>query len=324
MDILRDGLMTYMGRGNSEFMETLLREAGFTVSQLCCSRPSCFDYVARRGTTLVVIRLQPDIGIFSLNDSQELKAVSESFSAATLVVGSENREKPLQDDTVYTRHDIVTVTPKTFENAVLHSAAPLIQANPGGYYVEIDGDALKFRRQELGLSVGEMAEMVGISRRTLYGYERGMAKASVTAAYKLVWTLGIPVARPVNILEKSRAQRKYCILTTARRVFAKNKLLLRIFKRFARWRVATFKKAPFDFVISVPEEDTMIVGGVTNRNERGLDRRLDEILSVSRVVGARPIFITDGHEPAGKDIPCISREEASRIRSPEDLMVNFG
>jgi putative transcriptional regulator len=202
---------------------------------------------------------------------------------------------------------------------VLRKAYPLIQAGPGGYYVEIDHESIKRRRQELGLSVGEIAEMIGISRRTLYGYERGMAKASVTAAYNMIWTLGIPVANPINVFEKSRYQRK-CFLSTAKLAIARNKLLRKIFRKLARCRITTVKKAPFDFVINFPEEEMKIIGGVANSKELELNRRVDEILSFSKVVKAHPILITEGREPSNKEISCIRSEEISKIKNPEDLI----
>jgi putative transcriptional regulator len=302
--------------------ESTLREAGFTVSEPCRSRPSCFDLAARKGETLIFMRVQPDIGSLSTNDSTELKAISETFSAPCLLIGEEAREKPLQDDTVYTRHDILAVTPRTFENVVLHNIRPLIQANPGGYYVEIDREALKRRRQELGLSAGEVAEMVSTSRRTIYGYERGMAKASVTAAYNLIWALGIPVAKSVNILEKPENQRKSCVLTTAKLMLARNRILSKILRRWVHYHVTAVKRAPFDFVISAPEERMRIIGGIANKKELELDKRVDEILSVSRVTQARPILITEDEQQPEKNIPCISSEDASRIKNPEDLLAS--
>lgn len=303
--------------------ESTLREAGFIVSEPCRSRPSCFDLVARRDESLIFIRVQPDVGSLSTNDSTELKAISESFLALCLLIGEEAREKPLQDDTVYTRHDILAITPRTFGNVVLHNIRPLIQANPGGYYVEIDGEALKRRRQELGLSAGEVAEMVSMSRRTIYGYERGMAKASVTAAYNLIWALGIPVAKSVNILEKQQSQRKSCVLTTAKLMLARNRILSKIFRRCVRYHVTAVKRAPFDFVISFPGERMRIIGGIANRKEPELNRRVDEILSVSRVTQARPILITEGQEQPEKDIMCISSEDISKIKNPADLITNL-
>jgi putative transcriptional regulator len=314
--------MAYWGKESLTAAESTLREAGFTVSEICRSRPSCFDLAARKGESLIFMRVQPDIGSLSPNDSTELKAISESFSAPCLLIGEEAREKPLQDDTVYTRHGIMAVTPRTFENVVAHNIRPLIQANPGGYYVEIEGEALKQRRQELGLSAGEVAEMVSTSRRTIYGYEKGMAKASVTAAYNLIWALGIPVAKSVNILEKPESQRKSCVLTTARLMLAKNRILSKLFRRSVRYHVTAVKRAPFDFVISAPEKRMRIIGGIANRKELELDKRVDEILSVSRVTRARPILITEGQQQPQKDIPCISSEDVSRIKNPEDLIAS--
>jgi len=315
--------MAHGGREHLETAEALLRQAGFTVSQPCTSRPSCFDFAARREKSLIFMKIQQDIGNMSLNDSQELGEIARNFSGASLLIGEEAREKPLEDDTIYRRHNILAITARTFENVVLHNVRPLIQASPGGYYVEIDGEALKQRRQKMDLSVGEMADMVGMSRRTVYGYERGLAKASVSAAYNLIWTLGIPVAKPVDILQESSARHKQCVLTTARRVFAKSKILNMILRRLAPLHVTTVKKAPFDFVLSVPKENVQIVGGVANDKEQELNRRVDEILSVSRIVKARPILITESQGVRKKDIPCISSEEFFRIKGPEDLIANF-
>lgn len=311
--------MTYWEKERVRPPEDVLKEAGFNVSEKCCSRPSCFDFAARKDGTLILVKVQLDIDNLSLGDSLELKAISECVSAASLLVGERAREKPLEDDTVYSRYEVSAVTPKTFESIIIGKNYPLIHAGPGGYYVEIHSEAIKRRRQELGLSVGEMAEMVGISRRTLYGYERGMAKASVTAAYNLIYTLGFPVAKPINVFEKSTQQRK-CFLAAAKFAIAKSKLMQKIFRKFTRCHITTVKKAPFDFVITVPEEKMRIIGGVANNKEQELNKRVDEILSVSRVVRAHPILITEERKPSKKDILCICKEELSKIKSPEDLI----
>jgi putative transcriptional regulator len=323
LDVLREVSMSLGGRQGIAVAETLLKEAGFTVSQVCCSRPSCFDFAARKNESLIFIKVQPDIDNLSSNDSLELRDISKSVSAASLLISEIARDKPLEDDTVYSRHNILAVTPKTFQNITIRKVYPLIQAGPGGYYVETDGGAIRRRRQELGLSVGEIAEMIGISRRTLYGYERGMAKASVTIAYNLIYTLGIPVAKPVNIFEKPRSHRKCKLLLTAKHMIAKNKLLMKIFRKSDQYRVTTVQRAPFDFVITIPAEKMRIIGGVATRKEQALDRRVDEILSVSRVVQAHPILITEDQRLSNKDVSCIFKEELSKIKSPEDLIVSI-
>lgn len=302
----------------------VLKEGGFTVSQMCRSRPSCFDFAASHEGKIVFLKIQSDIGNLSFADASELKAISEFFGATSILLAEKSREKPLEDDTVYYRYDTLVFTPRTLESIALRKTHPLIQATPGGYYVEIDGEKIKLQRQKLGSSVGEIAKAIGISRRTLYGYERGMAKASVTVAYNLISTLGVPLAKPINVFEKTHCEAKACFLSTARRAIARSNILQRIIKKFPHYRIATVKKAPFDFLMSASENKTTILGGVVAEpKEKQLDQRVDEILSVSRVVQAHPILITAGQEPANKCISCIHSDEFSKIRSPEDLIARI-
>ena len=322
MDIFCGGSMNYgeMGRVNTS-PEIMLKEAGFAVSEKCCARPSCFDFAARKNGNLILVKIQPDIDGFSSNDYLELKSIADFVSAASVLIGENSREKPLEDDTVYSRYNVSVITSKTFEN-MIHKAYPLIHAGPGGYYVEIYGETIKKRRQDLGLSVGEIAEMVGLSRRTLYGYERGMAKASVATAYNLIYILGVPVAKPINLFEKQTSQRR-CLLDTAKSAIAKNKFLQKICSKFSRYRITAVKKAPFDFIISVPEEKTKIIGGVADRKERKLDERVDEMLSFSKIVKGYAILIADERNLTDNDIVCIPKEELSKIKNPEDLIARI-
>ncbi len=303
-------------------VDTVLKEAGFAVSLECRTRRSCFDFAARKDGKDVFLKTQPDLGSFSLKDSRELKGISEFFAASSLLIGERTRERPLEDDTVYSRYAIPTITLRTLENVLLQKTHPLIQANPGGYYVEIDGEAIKRRRQELGLSAGEAAKLIGISRRTIYGYERSMAKASVTAAYNMMSTLGVPAARPVDIFENSRRLHKCSLLTSARRIINKNTLLQKILKKFEHYRITAVGRAPFDFVISAPGDRMRIIGGVAGNKEPELSTRVKEILSVSRVMQAHPILITEGHTSMEKSITCIDSEKFSRIADPEGLITS--
>ena len=308
---------------NGITVESVLKEAGFTVSQRCCSRPSCFDYAARREDKLVFVKVQDDIGSISRCDAIELKALSERMSAASLLLSEKAREKPLEDDTVYSRYGIIAVTLKTFEDIVLHKTYPLILAGPGGYFDDIDGEAIKKRRQHLGLSVGELSEMMGTSRRTLYGYEKGMANASVSSAYNLISILGIPVAKPIDVFENSqRISQTERFITAAKRSLKNNRLLCRILQRLSRCNVATFRRAPFDFVIDVQEDRTRILGGVADDREKELDRRANEIFSIGQVIHAKSVLITEGVKP-NSEILCIQGDAVSNINDPSDLIKTF-
>jgi len=306
---------------NAIALGVALKEAGFQVSRICCSRPSCFDFAARKDDKTVLIKVNSDVDTFPAQDSRELKVIAGCLSAASLIISQQAHGKPLEDDTVYSRNGVFVVTEKTIKNIALQTANPLIYARPGGYTVEIDSALIEKRRKELGLSIGKLAAMIGVSRRTLYGYERGMTRASVTSAYKLARTLGVPVAKPISVLERTR-KRRQCLLIKARHAIAGKVLLQKIFRKFAFCDISAVRKAPFDFVMNVPNGEYVIVGSVAVNGERSLDNRMEEILSICRVVRAYPVLITEKRKYASKGFSCVCIDELSGMRKPEDLIAS--
>ncbi|MGD8505340.1 MAG: helix-turn-helix domain-containing protein [Candidatus Bathyarchaeota archaeon] len=300
--------------------EGVLREAGFNVSARCTSRPSCFDLAARKKGAIGFFRVPANLSCASKQEAEELRTVAGFFGGTPLFVCDKAKEKPLEDDTVYSRYGVLAISPGTLEDVIGRGFLPLVLAGPGGYYVRLDGDAIRRRRLKLGLSMGKLAESLGVSRRTLYGYEHGMAKASVSAAYKLEWLLAVPVVEPIDVLEAVHRRRSF--LAVARRVLVRNRLLHRVLRWLRRCRFEAFpaRKAPFDFVAECSEKKLCLVGGVTCSSDRNLDARTKEILSVSEVVGARSIFITDGRQIPDNDIPLVHHEELEKMKNPKDLM----
>lgn len=303
--------------------EGVLREAGFKVSTQCVSRPSCFDLVARKSGSVAFIKVPANLSCACRREADELRSIAGFFGGSPLLVCDKAKEKPLEDDTVYSRYGVFAVSPGTLEDIVARGSLPLVLAGPGGYYVRLDGDAIRKRRMKLGLSMGKLAESLGVSRRTLYGYEHGMAKATVSTAYKLEWLLGVPVVEPVDVF--TPADHTCSFWAVARRVLIRNRLLQRVLRWLRRCRFDGFpaRRAPFDFVANCSEKKLSLVGGVACSSDRNLDARTKEILSVSEVVGARSVFITDGMQIPDNDIPLVYHEELAKMKTPKDLIAKL-
>ncbi len=303
--------------------EHVLKSAGFKISKRCISRPSCFCMVARRSEDLAIMKVLSDLGKISLKDALQMQAISSLFSATPLFVGNTARDRTLEDDTVYSRYDVYAVTLKTLDDVVNRRMMPLVEAGPGGYYVRLDGESIRQRRMKLGLSVGKLAEQLRISRRTLYGYERGMVKASVSAAYNLEWILGMPVVKPIDIFKPAPPDVGF--FATAKRMIVKNRFLKNVMKKLilCNFKVAATTRAPFDFVAQPPNKDVKIIGGVTRRGEKSLNERVEEILSISEVVKAQPLFVTDGNLVPEIDIPLIASNELDKFHLAEDWVPRF-
>jgi putative transcriptional regulator len=303
--------------------EKTLREGGFNVSVRCLSRPSCFDFVAHKGKSVAFFKVPPNLGSTCRHEAEELRAIAGFFGGAALFICDKTKDKPLEDDTVYSRYGVFAISPGTLEDIVTRGFLPLVLAGPGGYYVRLDGEAIRRRRLKLGLSMGKLAESLGLSRRTLYGYERSMAKASVSAAYKLEWYLGVPVVEPVDVFRPVRRSRGF--LAAARRALIRNRLLQGVLRWLRRCHFEVFpaRKAPFDFLAECPETNLSLIGGVACSNDKNLDTRIKEILSVSEIVNARSLFVTDGRQIPDNDIPLVHQKELAKIKNPKDLIAKL-
>jgi len=311
--------MNHWEMENAVNLGVALKEAGFEVSHICCSRQSCFDFAAKKRGITVLVKIASEIDGFSSSDLRELKVISSHISAAALIVSQISHGKPLEDDTVYSRNNIYVVNEKTFKNIAMQNGNPLIYASPGGYTVQIDGALVEHRRKELGLSTGQLASLIGVSRRTLYGYERGMAKASVCSAYKLAEALGVPVAKPINILTKT-PRTPQCLLPKTKHDLMTQLLLRQVFKKFNDCDISPVHKAPFDFVMSVPNENYLILGAVGSSDEPTLNSRVDELLSICRVIYAYPVLITENKKSPNVDLSCFTIEDLRVLKSPEELI----
>lgn len=300
--------------------ESILKRAGFQTSERCVARPSCFDLVARREKQLALMKVSVNVGSIYANAASELQILSRCFSAAPLFIGEKSRDKPLEDDTVYSRYNINTINLRTLENFFCDKMYPLVEAGPGGCYVKLDGSAIRKNRQKLGLSVGKLAEMVGISRRTLYGYEKNMAKASVSVAYNLEWILGVPLVQPIDAFQK--AVQSTGLLAAAKRMIVRNRFLEAVLRKLSQIGtcVTPMERAPFDFIVQFPEEQLNIIGGVTDGKEQDIDQRTREIISFGEIVEAHPVFITDGQQTLNNGIPLIRYKELVRIKYPKEFI----
>ncbi len=313
-----------MNRGEIlESAESLFEEAGFHLSHRCCARPSCFDFVAKKEPKLAFVKANPNIGSVYDRDAKGLANLAKFFSGSAIYVCEKTRIKPLEDDTLYSRYNVGALTLKTLEEALLEGMGPLIEAGPGGYYATLDGDAIRKKRLEKGLSTGKIAEIMGISRRTLYGYERGMAKAAVSTAYKLEWVLGLPVVKPIDIFQYPEQREN--VLAMAKRIISESRFLQFVIRKLLEFNFAVFQmqRAPFDFVAKTPESKANLLGAIAPEKEQNLESRTEEIVSVGKILNAQPVFVADSEKVSIDNVPIIHRKDFEKIKTPDDLMAKL-
>lgn len=146
--------------------------------------------------------------------------------------------------------------------------------------------------------------------------------ASVASMYKLVEVLGVPVAKPIDILQPTIKQQQ-CLLRRRKQMAEEQALFRKVFKRFACCDITHVHKAPFDFIVNIPNEQQVILGAVAAQEEAFLEERVSEILSLCRVVGAYPMLVTEQVRPVAQDILCVCPDELSEVHTPEELVASY-
>ena len=180
-----------------EAVRSVLAKSGFFVSRPLAMRGISFDVVARRDDTLLIIKILSNVDAFSKDNAEEMLTLGEALGASPLLVGERSGSGELDESIVYSRFGVPIISLTTLIDHLLEGVPPFIFAAPGGLYVKLDSNLMKRLREERSISLGTLAEIAGVSRRTIQMYENGMG-AMIDVAIRLEEFLNQPIVVPVN------------------------------------------------------------------------------------------------------------------------------
>lgn len=181
----------------------VLTQAGFYLSADAALRPLAFDVVARRDGQLFIVKVLTNVDGLNEPVANELRTVAQFLDAVPLVVGERSSSRTLEDGAVYLRYGVRIITLDTLGEYLREGVEPLVYAAPGGFYVNLDGERLRSLREERGLSLGDLAQAAGVSRRAIGMYEEGMG-AMVEVAQRLEEFLDEALVVPYRAFDAPR------------------------------------------------------------------------------------------------------------------------
>ncbi len=178
---------------------SVMMMAGYDVSELFAMRPKSFDLIANNGTQIVVLKVISHIDSISEDNARDLDQISRNLGGTPLVVGERARDAELERGAVYVRYGISAINYATLHDFFVDGSPPLIYASPGGLYVNISGEKLRELREMSNLSLGDLGQMLGVSRRTVAKYEAGMG-TTIDIAIRIEETFDSGVVEPIDLL----------------------------------------------------------------------------------------------------------------------------
>lgn len=284
----------------------LLRREGYSLLELVETKPRCFDIIARKGEQLLLIKILYNVDSLKMETAEEMRKIARLLNATAIVIGERFKFDFLERRVVYTRYGLPVINLATFYD-YLRGDLPYIYSAPGGYYVRLDAEKLRRAREAMGITIGDTARILGVSKRMVKNYEEG-ADASVDIAIKIEEIFG-NVVKKIDFSEFLKEEEEEKDEEEGDEVVEK--------LREIGVAIYTVRHTPFD-AISKFEENDVLMG---LKQVREIEKRAQLIGKVSKIVNAEAAYITEKEfKKRVSSVVFVLKEELESIDSPADFI----
>jgi len=296
-----------------QVLDTLER-GNFEISERCCLRPACFDLFARRELLFLMLKVLTNIDGLTEMQAGAMANISCSLSASPLVIGEKTRSAQLEDGVVYERYGIPMMNLETLEEMLIRGVLPFIISARGGFCVRMDGEALRRIREERGLSLGEVAGNIGVSRKAVYAYEHGESGATLETAMRLEEYLEESIIVPANVFFTPQEFHEGFEV--------KGEIERLILERLSEigFGIYPTNQAPFDAVAK--NQDELFFTKVSEAVAERMRKRARILKSVSEIAHSGAFFVVERQtfEDNLEGIPVVKRRELDEIDESWELL----
>ncbi len=261
-------------------IKNILIRGGFSIGEPV-RRSMIFDFIARRDDIILILKILVNADSLRPDIARELKILGQMFKGAPIIIGMHSGAGEIIDDVVYSRYGVPVISKETFRSYIIDNVAPMVYVAPGGFYVNLDGKLLREIRSRRGISLGEIAAMAGISRRTIQLYEEGMS-STVDIALKLEEYLQTELIEPIDLLNFTDKTEEIASGDDAR--------FHDIYQRLTEmgYNVFLMRKCPFE-AISKDKQDVMLTG--FEKSEMRLKYKAQNIRIFSEILERRGFIV---------------------------------
>ena len=303
---------------NIQEVRQILSNLGFYVSEHHSIRSISFDMVARRDDVLLMIKVLSNVDAFSKDNAKELQSLANLFKASPLILGAKSSTSFIEDGIVYSRHGIPIISIGTFKDYFIEEVPPFVFAAPGGLYVHINGELLRKIREREKISLGTLAEIAKVSRRSVQLYESGMG-AMVEAALSIEEFFKVPIIMPINPLTcqtKTEEEETHWLESFDEFESLEKDVFHHLYE--LGYSIMTTNKSPFD---ALTKDDKTLILTSFGRSESLLAKRAKIVSNISKIVQKHSVmFVERSRRRSLEGTPLIDRKELKKIDDSDGVM----
>ncbi len=150
---------------------------------------TCSDIIAQNKGKKLIIKVVENIDTIEKETAKQLSDIAQFIGAKPIIIGKKSKNGDLKENIVYKRFFTDCISLGSLEGFISDLVQP-IAAKSVGSKVPIDGNKIRYFRRLNGLSISFLANEVGVSKDTIYRYEKYNKYASSNTFEKLEKALG--------------------------------------------------------------------------------------------------------------------------------------
>ncbi|MBU5557525.1 MAG: helix-turn-helix domain-containing protein [Candidatus Aenigmatarchaeota archaeon] len=290
--------------GLMERAKSVLDEHGWAT---CCYH-GCFDIAARKHR-LLMLKVLSNIDALQPASATNLKTISANMNAGVLVIGETTSRERLATGVIYERYELPTLSIETFEELIINDIVPALFRDKGGLYMEIEPSLLKAARKGAGMTQAELADAVGISKKTVYCHEHSRLRAPLAMVQKIETVLKKRIVHQPNMFKEVKKQ------ATA----PKDKLerMVNLALSGLGFKTEFVGQAPFDVFA---REKALLLSDI-EADMRAMVRRAPALKQFMETVRQPALMITEhSRDEEIFGIPVVEHDELLELGSPKELL----
>ena len=256
------------------------------------------------------VKVTLDLGNLSNQEINDMLSFSKTLGSKPLIVSEYDHRVDMHDDVVYERNTIPAVNTNTLEGLLQGSPELYIVGKRGDFYVRIDGEKLRVKRLEKSMSLGEISQALGVTRKAVYEYERESFDVSVEVAEKLLSLLGEDITKPYDLFEEEVGSQE------AKPPRPDNRLEEKIMKTLSSLGLSVYHaKKTFVDILGRGEDTRIFISVEHSRAKTSIEEKKDQLEKLSHFRNLRRMVVVDRREPRdleGEDIVVCKGDEVEK------------
>jgi putative transcriptional regulator len=266
----------------------------------------CFDIAARKEYLMLIKSL---INVDGLDQGQalSLRTISSFISAYPLIISVKTNREFLSDEIIYSRFQLPVITPEMLSKILEEEIIPAINSAKGKHSVDIDANSLREKRKELQLTLEQLSEIVGISKKALYEIENKRVNPTNETVKKLETVLKIDLKNPYKL---KTVEKTY--------LNPKNDFQNKVSKELTRIGIdnSSVYSAPFEIV---GREKFSLITSLSKNNVK-IKKEATVVKKLSLIFSSKAVFVAKKcKEKEIEGVPIVLESELPEIESSKEL-----